>query len=119
MAGSPLDPFLKIDMTFARRQSSGTMPSASDLLNRSARTGYSMLKPIPTSLLFHFIIAKTFIANKWSIFLEKLDIKHVSYVFFLNMTYPLVGLGLVDAFNVNEHDLDGIDEGLARGDGNG
>ena len=51
--------------------------------------------------------------------LEKLDIKHVSYVFFFNMTYPLVGLGLVDVFDVDEHDLDGIDEGLARGDGNG
>ena len=39
--------------------------------------------------------------------------------FILNMTYPLVGLGLVDVVDVDEHDLDGIDEGLARGDGNG
>ena len=30
--------------------------------------------------------------------LEKFDIKHVPCVFFLNMMYPLVELGLVDVF---------------------
>ena len=29
----------------------------------------------------------------------------MSYVFFLNMTYPLMGLGLVDVVDVDEHDF--------------
>ena len=36
-----------------------------------------------------------------SISLEKLDMCHVC--FFLNMTYPHVGLGLVDVVDVEEH----------------